>query len=126
MKILKEYLTSKETRKYTYIALALIVVLIFSLYLRARNNRIFRSKQLSESAIVMMETGDFQAAVHALKVSLSLNRNNAQAHYALAVALIRQKEPNIKEALKHRDIAQRLGYVVPTWFDNYVKMLSNK
>jgi Tfp pilus assembly protein PilF len=126
MKILKEYLTSKETRKYTYIILALIIVLVFALYLRARNNRIFRSNQISESAIVMMETGDFQAAISALKHSLSINRGNAQAHYALAVALMRQKQPDIKEALKHRNIAQRLGYVIPTWFDNYVKMLSKK
>ena len=102
------------------------MVLIFALYLRVRSNRIFRSKQLSESAIVMMEKGDFQTAIPALKHSLSINRGNAQAHYALAVALIRQKDPDINTAIKHRNIAQRLGYVIPAWFDDYVKMLSKK
>ena len=126
MRMLKKYLNSKETRKYAYIAIVLIAILSFALYLKARSNRIQKSKRLCESAIVIMEEGDFQDAIPILNYSLSMNRQNAQAHYALAVSLMRQKEPDIKAAIKHKRIAQRLGYVVPKWFDDYLKMLSSK
>ena len=126
MRMLKKYLNSKETKKYAYTAIAIIAVLSFALYLKARSSRIQKSIDLYDSAIVIMEEGDFENAIPILKHSLSMNRANAQAHYALAVSLIRQENPDIKTAIKHKDIAQRLGYIVPVWFDNYVKMLLNK
>ena len=126
MKMLKKYLNSKETKKYVYIAIVIIVILSLALYFKARTSRIQKSKQLCESAIVIMQEGDFQGALPILKHAISIDRANAQAHYALAVSLIRQKNPDIKTSIKHKDIARRLGYDIPVWFDNYVKMLSSK
>jgi hypothetical protein len=50
--------------------------------------------------------------------SLSLDHDNAKSNYALAICYLREDPPDSANAMRYRNRAQELGYVVPAWFDN--------
>ena len=114
-------------RKIIFIAIAIILVVSTGIYLAAKRQTSSRKgKLLCEEAIVLMEEGDFQSAIKYLEQSLAGNNSYAKAHYALAVSYLRIDPPDIRRAMSHRNRAQKLGYLVPEWFDNYARTLKAK
>jgi len=73
----------------------------------------------ADKAVGLMEAGDFDEAAGIMGEYVSWFRGNGKDHYVYAVALIRKRQPDIKQAVRHRRKAERMGYRVPEWFDNY-------
>lgn len=79
-----------------------------------------------ELGICIMETGDFDSALKPLGKAIELNPKLPKAHYAMAVAMARKKNPDTQSARKHCEIAVKLGYKVPDWFLPYLERLEKK
>ena len=81
------------------------------------------SEALTEIAIYMMEEGDFAGALKPLNEAIEIKPDSPKAHYALAVAYIRKKDPDTELARKHYELALRYGYRVPEWFLPYLERM---
>lgn len=84
-----------------------------------------KAKVDTNKAVAIMEQGQFEEAIEMLKPNLGLFSKDAKAYYATAVSLLRKDDPDIKKAIKYKKKAERLGYQIPDWFDNYVIKLNN-
>ena len=81
---------------------------------------------LFDRAFALMNKNDFRTARILLDQSLKLDPNNAKANYSLAVCYLRSIPPDLDTAMDYRMRAQKLGYVVPQWFDSYYNFLRSK
>ncbi len=114
-------------KKIILIAIIVILGVSLGIYLTTKKQESSaKSRFLCEQAISFMEQGDFKSAITYLQQSLSADNNYAKAHYALAVSYARIDSPDVRRAISHRNRAQKLGYLVPEWFDNYVRTLTAK
>jgi len=73
---------------------------------------------IRDQAIGLINKNDFQIAKALLWQSLSLDPDNAKANYALAICYLRGNPSDRDNAMRYRNRAQELGYIVPAWFDN--------
>ena len=114
-------------KKIILIVIIVILGVSLGIYLTTKKQESSaKSKLLCEQAISLMEQGDFKSAITYLQQSLSLDSHYAKAHYTLAVSYLRIDPPDIRRAIPHRNRAQKLGYLVPEWFDNYARTLTAK
>lgn len=84
------------------------------------------SEAWCDYGIALMDLGKFEEAAEPLKKSVHLKSDYAKAHYALAVAYIRNKEPQAKLARSEYEKAVKLGYKVPDWFVKYLAAVEKK
>lgn len=84
-----------------------------------------KEKVDTNQVVSIMEEGRFEEAIDLLQASTGFFSKDAKACYAMAVALIRKDSPEIKKAIKYKNKAQKLGYQIPEWFDDYVTKLNN-
>jgi len=81
---------------------------------------------LYQKATFKMDDGDFEKAEEILEKAIELDSQYAPAHYALAVCLIRKKEPNPAAARKSHQEAVALGYQYNEWLDNYITRIEQE
>jgi len=114
-------------RKTILFAIVVVLVVGVGVIFSVKNKGAFeKSRLLCDKAIAFMEEGDFNSAINYLEQSLEFNERYPKAHYALAVSYLRINPPDFSSAISHRDQAQKLGYLVPEWFDNYLRILRAK
>jgi hypothetical protein len=70
----------------------------------------------TDDAVALMEKGKFEEAMPVLERNCA---REAKACYAYAVCMVRKNEPDVERALQYRAIAQKMGYTIPQWFDDY-------
>jgi len=73
---------------------------------------------IRDQAIGLINKNDFLVAQVLLEQSLNIDPDNAKANYALAICYLREVPPDRKSAVVYRNRAQKLGYIIPAWFDN--------
>jgi len=102
----------------------LLIVIVFTLSLAGAGSWLYRTQiavfPAADKALVLMEAGDFETAADVMSGYITWLRGAAKDHYVYAVALVRKTPPEMKKAVRHRRKAERMGYQVPEWFDNYV------
>ena len=78
---------------------------------------------LYENAVLSMDKGDFIKPQALLQKALKIDPNYAKANYALAVCYLRQVPADVTRAQVYCARAKALGFVVPEWFNDYVKIV---
>lgn len=84
-----------------------------------------KEKVATDQIVSIMEQGRFEEAIELLDANTGFFSKDAKAFYAMAVALLRKEKPEIKKAIKYKNKAEKLGYQIPEWFDNYQRKLLN-
>lgn len=79
-----------------------------------------------ELGVTTMEKGNFKAAIGYLEKSVQLKPDYPKSNYALAVCYARIEPPDTVNARKYLEAAKALGYLVPPWFEDFLKRLEEK
>ncbi len=76
-------------------------------------------------ALAAMQKKSFNEARKYMTQALKVDPDNPKYNYAIAVCYLRKTPPDVANAAAYRVRAQRLGFIIPEWFDNYLKIAAS-